>query len=106
MQELEEEKVISEILDASVPEDYFSDMNEDQKEDFVKNLLVVFTDRIVKKLAPELPSEKYEDFLKILKSDSDAKEILKFLIKNIDNSMEKIGEEIIEFKADIYELTN
>jgi hypothetical protein len=101
---MNEKQIKEEVLNFQVPEEFVSEFSDEEVETFNFKLFEALIDKIVLNLSEDLDEKNKTEFLELMeKEKTEPQEVIDFLIKNIENSVEKIGGIVFEHKKAVKE---
>ena len=98
---------INELLDANILELFGLDkLSEEERKRFLDYAINLVLDRAIKQILEELPKEKKEEFLEIMKEGTPDEARTAFLKENVSDLEAIIMEEILIFKNEAMEIAS
>lgn len=100
------EQLLENIIDFKIPREYFSELSDTEVEEFNGKMFSNLISRIIHKLSADLSDSHLLEVTEMLQAEIGPDKIIKFSIENTENGLEKIGQEVIDFTEEIYNLVN
>lgn len=98
---------IKEILDFNFAEELdITALPKEEQENFNENLFGSLIERMIKKTTENFSEDEQDEVNEMINNNIEIDNIFEFIAKKNENFIEEIGDEYLDFKAEIYELLN